>query len=62
MSVLLQRALGETLGEVIDQTVIFDYPTVEELADYLSTIAAADRDAVDAYENLSEAAFSERVN
>jgi len=62
MSVLLQRALGETLGEVIDQTVIFDYPTVEELADYLTTIADADRDAVDAYENLSEAAFSERVN
>jgi phthiocerol/phenolphthiocerol synthesis type-I polyketide synthase C len=62
MSVLLQRALDATLDVVVEQPVIFDYPTVEELADYLTTIAAADRDAVHAYENLSEAAFSERVN
>jgi acyl carrier protein len=62
MSVLLQRALDATLDVVIEQSVIFDYPTVEELAGYLTTIADADRDAVDAYENLSEAAFSERVN
>ena len=38
MSVTLQRALRETLGEVLPASVIFDYPTVEALADYLATI------------------------
>ena len=33
MSVVLQRALAETLGEVIEQSVVFDYPTVEALAE-----------------------------
>jgi hypothetical protein len=45
MSVVLQRALAETLGEVLDQSVIFDYPTAEELADFLVTLADADLSA-----------------
>jgi acyl transferase domain-containing protein len=55
MNVLLQRALAETLGVVLDQSVIFDYPTVEELAGYLATIGDADHE-------LAEANISERVN
>ncbi|RDH73959.1 hypothetical protein DVS77_34360 [Mycolicibacterium moriokaense] len=54
MSVLLQRALAETLGEMLDQSVVFDYPTVEELAEYLATIADADQELAEAN--------SERVN
>jgi acyl carrier protein len=55
MNVLLQRALAETLGEMLDQAVVFDYPTVEELAEHLATIGDADQE-------LAEANFSERVN
>ncbi|MBV9638645.1 MAG: acyltransferase domain-containing protein [Mycobacteriaceae bacterium] len=62
MSVILQRALAETLGEVLPQTIVFDYPTVEELADYLAGIADADSDSVDAYDDLTEADLSERVS
>nr|WP_269770365.1 acyl carrier protein [Mycobacterium dioxanotrophicus] len=42
MNVILQRALAETLGEVLPQTVVFDYPTVTELADHLAEIVDAD--------------------
>jgi acyl transferase domain-containing protein len=42
MNVILQRALAETLGEVLPQTVVFDYPTVEALADHLAAIAESD--------------------
>jgi phthiocerol/phenolphthiocerol synthesis type-I polyketide synthase B len=38
MSVTLQRALSESLGEALPASVVFDYPTVEALADYLATI------------------------
>jgi acyl carrier protein len=62
MSVVLQRALAATLGEEVPASKVFDYPTVEALADYLTTIAAADRATVDAYESLPEAALSERVS
>jgi phthiocerol/phenolphthiocerol synthesis type-I polyketide synthase B len=39
--------------------VVFDYPTVEALSDHLATILpelveAADAEAVDAYEDLSD--------
>ena len=37
MSVTLQRALAESLGEVLPASVVFDYPTVEALTDYLAT-------------------------
>ena len=33
MSVILQRALAETLGELFAQTVVFDYRPLEELAE-----------------------------
>ena len=62
MSVILQRALAETLGELLPQSVVFDYPTVEALADYVATIGDADHKSVDAYEDLSEAGLSGRVS
>ncbi|WP_163687465.1 type I polyketide synthase [Mycolicibacterium litorale] len=54
MSVILQRALAETLGELLPQTIVFDYPTVELLAGHLATIGDA--------ESLGEAELSERVS
>ena len=67
MNVILQRALTETLGEVLPQSVVFDYPTVEALADYLAAvlpelIGDAEQQSVDAYEDLTEADLSERVS
>ncbi|MGE2735117.1 SDR family NAD(P)-dependent oxidoreductase [Mycolicibacterium vaccae] len=38
MSVTLQRSLSEKLGEVLPASVVFDYPTVEALTDYLASI------------------------
>jgi phthiocerol/phenolphthiocerol synthesis type-I polyketide synthase B len=38
MSVTLQRSLSESLGEVLPASVVFDYPTVEALTDYLATV------------------------
>jgi acyl carrier protein len=38
MSVTLQRALSDSLGEYLPASVVFDYPTVYGLADYLSTV------------------------
>jgi acyl transferase domain-containing protein len=61
MNVILHRALAETLGEVLPQSVVFDYPTVEALADYLVTIADADQNSVDAHEDLAETDLSEKV-
>ena len=55
MSVVLQRALAETLGEVIEQSVVFDYPTTEALAGYLATIGDADQE-------LAGVDLSEKVN
>jgi hypothetical protein len=55
MTVLLQRALAETLGEMLDQSVVFDFPTVEELAEHLATIGDADQE-------LTTADLSEGVN
>jgi acyl transferase domain-containing protein len=54
MSVILQRALAETLGELLPQTIVFDYPTVELLAGHLATIGDA--------ESLTEAELPERVS
>ena len=59
MSVTLQRALSESLGEVLPASVVFDYPTVEALADYLATILPelieiADPKRVDAYEDRDD--------
>ncbi|VEG55486.1 beta-ketoacyl synthase [Mycolicibacterium aurum] len=38
MSVTLQRSLSESLGETLPASVVFDYPTVEALTDYLATV------------------------
>ncbi|AFM17523.1 polyketide synthase family protein [Mycolicibacterium chubuense NBB4] len=38
MSVTLQRSLSESLGEVLPASVVFDYPTVEALTDYLASV------------------------
>ena len=71
MSVTLQRALVESLGEALPASVVFDYPTVEALVDYLATILPeliedAEQQNVDAYDDLTEAELlqqlSERVS
>lgn len=65
MSVTLQRALSETLGEFLPASVVFDYPTVYSLTDYLATVlpelaeaapAASEgsADAGDTYDELTE--------
>jgi phthiocerol/phenolphthiocerol synthesis type-I polyketide synthase B len=59
MSVTLQRALSESLGEALPASVVFDYPTVEALAAYLATILpelieVADQGNVDAYDELTD--------
>ncbi|AGB26048.1 polyketide synthase family protein [Mycobacterium sp. JS623] len=40
MSLTLQRALGETIGVTVPTSVVFDYPTVEALTDYLAALLA----------------------
>ena len=37
MTVTLQRALSESLGEVLPTSVVFDYPTVDALTGYLTS-------------------------
>jgi phthiocerol/phenolphthiocerol synthesis type-I polyketide synthase B len=59
MSVTLQRALSDSLGEVLPASVVFDYPTVEALTDYLATllpelVEVAAEESVDAYDDLSD--------
>jgi phthiocerol/phenolphthiocerol synthesis type-I polyketide synthase B len=57
--VTLQRALSDSLGETLPASVVFDYPTVEALSDYLATllpelVEAAEDDDVDAYDDFSD--------
>ena len=63
MSVTLQRALSDSLGVSLPASVVFDYPTVEALSDYLATILpelvevseqAGFGNGGDAYEDLSD--------
>jgi phthiocerol/phenolphthiocerol synthesis type-I polyketide synthase B len=59
MSVTLQRALSDSLGETLPASVVFDYPTVEALSDYLATllpelVEAVENDDVDAYDDFSD--------
>ncbi|ORX08659.1 polyketide synthase [Mycobacterium szulgai] len=59
MSVTLQRALSDSLGEFLPASVVFDYPTVYSLTDYLATVlpelVELDEEPVaDAYEDLTE--------
>ena len=71
MSVTLQRALSDSLGEFLPASVVFDYPTVYSLTDHLATIlpelrdiaeAANDQPAVDAYGELTEAELLEQLS
>ncbi len=61
MSVTLQRALSDSLGEFLPASVVFDYPTVYGLTDYLATVlpefaglASAAEEPPDTYDDLSE--------
>ncbi|WP_343572003.1 type I polyketide synthase [Mycobacterium sp.] len=59
MSVTLQRALSDSLGETLPASVVFDYPTVEALSDYLATLIpevaeAAEADNTDDYDDFSD--------
>jgi phthiocerol/phenolphthiocerol synthesis type-I polyketide synthase B len=38
MAVTLQRALSDTLGQTMPASVVFDYPTVDALTEYLGTV------------------------
>ncbi|OBK32122.1 polyketide synthase [Mycobacterium sp. 1245111.1] len=59
MSVTLQRALSDSLGETLPASVVFDYPTVEALSDYLATLLpevaeAAEDEYADDYDDFSD--------
>ncbi|CAN5605518.1 phthiocerol type I polyketide synthase PpsB [soil metagenome] len=58
MSVSLSRSLSASLGEPLTPAVVFDYPNVESLTDYLATVlpelADADITVADEYEHLTE--------
>jgi phthiocerol/phenolphthiocerol synthesis type-I polyketide synthase B len=67
MSVTLQRALSESLGEVLPASVVFDYPTVEELVGYLETILpelieATDQGSANPYQGLTRADLLQRLS
>jgi phthiocerol/phenolphthiocerol synthesis type-I polyketide synthase B len=59
MSVTLQRSLGDSLGEALPASVVFDYPTVDALVGYLAEILpelieVADQKSGDDYDDLSD--------
>ena len=58
MSLTLSRSLSASLGAVLTPAVVFDYPSVESLSDYLATIlpelADTDGGETDEYEHLTE--------
>jgi phthiocerol/phenolphthiocerol synthesis type-I polyketide synthase B len=59
MSVTLQRSLGDSLGEALPASVVFDYPTVDALVGYLAAtlpelIEVANQENVDAYQDLTD--------
>jgi phthiocerol/phenolphthiocerol synthesis type-I polyketide synthase B len=67
MSVTLQRALSETLGEVLPASVVFDYPTVDALVEYLATllpelIEVAEQENADEYDDLSEGELLDQLS
>ncbi|KZS73313.1 polyketide synthase [Mycobacterium kansasii] len=75
MSVTLQRSLSESLGEFLPASVVFDYPTVYSLTDYLATIlpelietsastegAAPDEPVPDTYDELTEDELLEQLS
>ncbi|BDN83810.1 type I polyketide synthase [Mycobacterium pseudoshottsii] len=66
MSVTLQRALSDSLGEFLPPSVVFDYPTVYSLTDYLATILPEletdDESTADVYDELTEAELLEQLS
>ncbi|MBO0881783.1 MAG: acyl carrier protein, partial [Mycobacterium sp.] len=67
MSVTLQRALAETLGQVLPTSVVFDYPSVEVLTDYLATILpelieVAEQQIVGVYDDLTDDELLRRLS
>jgi acyl carrier protein len=67
MSVTLQRALSDSLGEHLPASVIFDYPTVYSLTDHLATILPElmqddDQPPGDAYDEFTEAELLEHLS
>ncbi|MCV7384524.1 type I polyketide synthase [Mycolicibacter longobardus] len=71
MSVTLQRALSDSLGETLPAAVVFDYPTIDALTGYLASILpelveTAEQDSADAYDDMSDdellAQLSERLS
>ncbi|BBZ48734.1 type I polyketide synthase [Mycobacterium heidelbergense] len=70
MSAMLRRALSDDLGEALPVSVVFDYPTVYGLTDYLATVlpelveaGSTDTEAVaDAYDDLDEDALLEELS
>ncbi|MFB1298374.1 SDR family NAD(P)-dependent oxidoreductase [Mycobacterium sp. pW049] len=75
MSVTLQRSLSENLGEALPASVVFDYPTVEALTDYLASVLpeiietagneggeVISDEADDAYDDLAEEELLARLS
>ncbi|ORV83207.1 type I polyketide synthase [Mycolicibacterium iranicum] len=75
MSVTLQRSLSENLGEALPASVVFDYPTVEALTDYLASLlpeiietagtggeAVVSDEADDTYDDLAEEELLARLS
>jgi acyl carrier protein len=67
MSVALQRALSDSLGEFLPASVVFDYPTVYSLTDYLATtlpelIETDDQQPADVHEELCEAELLQQLS
>ncbi len=67
MSVTLHRALNDSLGLALPAAVVFDYPTVDALTDYLATTLpelteTTDQQAADAYDNFTEAELLQQLS
>ena len=67
MSVTLQRALSDSLGEFLPPSVVFDYPTVYSLTDHLASVLpevleTEDQPTADVYDELSESELLEQLS
>ncbi|MGV0742695.1 SDR family NAD(P)-dependent oxidoreductase [Mycolicibacterium sp. XJ870] len=67
MSVTLQRALSESLGQPMPASVVFDYPTADALTEYLATILpelieASEDEEVDEYDDFTEAELLQQLS
>jgi phthiocerol/phenolphthiocerol synthesis type-I polyketide synthase B len=67
MSVTLKRELSESLGEVLPASVVFDYPTVDALTEYLASvlpelIEVAEQEEVDEYDDLTDAELLQQLS